>query len=74
MHGTMLKQYPGLPDGHFPVLPTNTPWTLYEDVTINSKGLAMQPHSASTIHSIIGRTLDKTSVDLGSWTQNTSYA
>eukprot|EP00973_Karenia_brevis_P051711 7183333-Karenia_brevis.AAC.1 len=23
MNGAMLKQYPGLPEGHFPMLPTN---------------------------------------------------
>eukprot|EP00973_Karenia_brevis_P012626 1712944-Karenia_brevis.AAC.1 len=56
MNGAMLQQYPGLPKGHFPVLPTNTPWTLYEDVTTNSKGFALQSFFASTTDSITGRT------------------
>eukprot|EP00973_Karenia_brevis_P016585 2270089-Karenia_brevis.AAC.1 len=59
MHGTMLQQYPGLPNGHFPLLPTNTQWASYEDVTINSKEFALQPHFASTIDSITGRALDR---------------
>eukprot|EP00973_Karenia_brevis_P049564 6878874-Karenia_brevis.AAC.1 len=70
----MLQQYHSLPRGHFPLLPTNTPWTLYEDVTINSKGFASQPHFASTVNSIIGRALNRAIADLGSWRQNTSYA
>eukprot|EP00973_Karenia_brevis_P044651 6183149-Karenia_brevis.AAC.1 len=34
----------------------------------------MRPHFASTIDSVTGRILDKAIVDLGTWTQNTSYA
>eukprot|EP00973_Karenia_brevis_P045900 6355847-Karenia_brevis.AAC.1 len=70
----MLQQYPGLPRNRFPMLPTNTPWTLYEDVAINSRGFALQPHFASTMDSIIGRALYTAIVDLGSWRRNTSYA
>eukprot|EP00973_Karenia_brevis_P091768 12409040-Karenia_brevis.AAC.1 len=47
MDAAMLEQYPALPRGHSPVLPTNTQWTLYEDVTINSKGFALQPQYCS---------------------------
>eukprot|EP00973_Karenia_brevis_P004894 674385-Karenia_brevis.AAC.1 len=72
MNGAMLEQHPGLPRDHSLVLPTNTQWTLYEDVTINSKGFTTQPHFASTIDSITGRTLDKAIMDLGSWKQSTS--
>eukprot|EP00973_Karenia_brevis_P062593 8702699-Karenia_brevis.AAC.1 len=74
MNRAMLQHYPGLPKVHFPVLPTSTQWTLYEDVTIKSKGFALQPHFASRIDSITGRTLCKAMVDLGSWRHNTSYA
>eukprot|EP00973_Karenia_brevis_P051403 7139304-Karenia_brevis.AAC.1 len=74
MNGAMLEQYPGLPRSHLPVLPTNAQWTLYEEVTINSKGFALQPHFASAVDSITGRTLDRAIVDLGSRKQNTSYA
>eukprot|EP00973_Karenia_brevis_P090612 12403431-Karenia_brevis.AAC.1 len=74
MNGAMLQRYPGLPRGHFPVLHPNTQWTPYEDVTINSKGFALQPHSASKNDSITGRILDKAIVDLGNWAQKVSYA
>eukprot|EP00973_Karenia_brevis_P063113 8774880-Karenia_brevis.AAC.1 len=67
MNRATLEQYPGLPRNPLPVLPTNARWTLYEDVTINSRGFALQPHFASPIDSITGRTLDNAIVHLGSW-------
>eukprot|EP00973_Karenia_brevis_P012084 1639933-Karenia_brevis.AAC.1 len=56
-----------------PRIISRTKWKLYEDVTINSKGFALQPYFASRIDSITGRTLHRALVDLGSWRQNTSY-